>query len=57
MKTYAAFYKGKRIEIEAETQFKAQTKAAEVFKAKKSWQVNVAVMKIGNKEVTHTAVD
>ena len=57
MNTYAAFYKGKRIEVEAETQYKAQTKAAEIFKAKKSWQVNVAVMKIGNKEVIHIAVD
>lgn len=41
MNTYAAFYKGKQIEVKAETSFAAQKAAALLFKAKKSYDVTV----------------
>ena len=41
MRTYHAFYKGKKIELEAASQYEAQVKAAGIFKAKKSWDVAV----------------
>ena len=57
MNTYHAFYKGKKIEVQAETAYKAQLKAAEVFKAKKSYQVNVVLVAKAGEQVTHIAVD
>ena len=41
MNGYKAFYKGKSIEVYAETSFKAQELAAQKFKAKKSYEVTV----------------
>ena len=41
MNGYKAFYKGKSIEVYAETSYKAQELAAKQFKAKKSWEVTV----------------
>lgn len=38
---YIAFYKGKQIEVRAETSHAAQQIAAEQFKAKKAWEVSV----------------
>lgn len=53
MNGYKAFYRGKSIEVEAETSFAAQTKAAEQFKAKKSWEVTVVLCEKEGKQVTH----
>ena len=44
MSKYAAFYKNKEMEVEAETSFEAQRKAASVFKAKKAWEVTVMLL-------------
>lgn len=44
MNTYIAFYKSKRIEVNAETSFQAQTEAAKQFKAKKQHEVMVALV-------------
>jgi hypothetical protein len=39
MNGYIAFYKGKQVEVYAEDMFKAQEKAAVLFKAKKRYEV------------------
>ena len=53
---YIAIYKGKQIEVYAETSYKAQLKAAEVFKAKKSYEVTVMLCeRPDSSEVIHTA--
>lgn len=41
MAKYEAFYKGKRITVEAGSSYGAQKKAAEIFKAKHSFEVTV----------------
>lgn len=43
MSNYEAFYRGKRISVQAETSYKAQLKAATIFKAKKSYEVTVVL--------------
>ena len=55
MNGYVAFYKGKRIEILAETSYAAQLLAAKEFKAKKSYEVNVALAEINGNQVTCVA--
>lgn len=58
MNTYNAYYKGKEIEVKAETSFKAQTKAAELFKAKKSYQVTIVLAELANGEaVTYNGTE
>jgi hypothetical protein len=57
MNTYHAFYKGKKIEIEAVSMYKAQIIAAVKFNAKKSWQVAVVLFAIDGKEVTHVMTE
>jgi hypothetical protein len=46
---YVAFYKGKRIEVTAESSYSAQQKAATILKARKRWDVHVMLA-----DVTHT---
>ena len=43
MNGYKAFYRGKSIEVYADTSFEAQEKAAAAFKARKSWEVTVVL--------------
>ena len=52
---YIAFYKGKRIEVYANTSYEAQQKAAALFKAKKSYEVSVMLAEKDGQAVTHTA--
>ncbi len=47
MNGYKAFFKGKEIEVYAETSFAAQRKAAEQFKAKKAYEVTVMLCETG----------
>jgi hypothetical protein len=54
MNTYIAFFKGQRIEIEAESQYQAQQKAAQRFKARKSYEVTTILAQIDGKTVTHS---
>lgn len=59
MNTYEAFYKGKRITVQANTSYGAQEGAAKVFKAKKSYDVTVVLVEKGTGssdavEVVHT---
>lgn len=53
MNGYIAIYKGKQIEVYADSSYKAQLKAAEILKVKKSYQVNVYLCEIDGKEVIH----
>jgi hypothetical protein len=54
MNTYHAFYNGKEIELQADSSYQAQQKAAGIFKAKKSYQVTVVLMALeDNKEIVH----
>ncbi len=43
MNGYICFYKNKKIEVWAETSYKAQLEAAKQFKAKKSFDVVVCL--------------
>jgi hypothetical protein len=43
MNTYVAFYRGQKITIQAETSYKAQLAAANIFRAKKSYDVTVVL--------------
>jgi hypothetical protein len=54
MNTYHAFYNGKEIELQADSIYQAQQKAAITFKAKKSYQVTVVLVALeDNKEIVH----
>jgi len=55
MNTYHAFYKGKKIELTAETSYKAQQAAAVQFKAKKTYDVTVVLVAVGEREIVHIA--
>ena len=48
---YIAIYKGKQIEVYAESSYKAQLEAAKQFKAKKSYDVSVYICEKDGKEV------
>jgi hypothetical protein len=55
MNGYVCFYKGKRLEVYAETTLKAQKEAAKQFKAKKHYDITVMLAEKDGKEVVHTA--
>jgi hypothetical protein len=55
MNGYVAFYKGRRLEVYAPTSYDAQLKAAALFKAKKSYEVNVVLCTVNGRDVIHTA--
>jgi hypothetical protein len=50
---YIAFYKGRKIEVYANSSYEAQKIAAEKFKAKKSYEVHVHLAEKDGKEVIH----
>ncbi len=54
MNGYIAFYRGKKIEVHAETSYKAQQLAAQQFKAKKSYEVTVVLAEKQGELVTHS---
>lgn len=43
MRTYVAFYKGRQIQVVADSSYKAQLQASALFKAKKSYEVTVVL--------------
>jgi len=54
MNGYIAMYKGKQIEIQAESSWDAQVKASKEFNARKSYEVSVFLCEKDGKEVfTH----
>jgi hypothetical protein len=52
---YIAFYKGKRIEVYADTMYRAQQTAAKYFKAKKEYEVNVTLAEVDGKPYIQSA--
>lgn len=55
MNGYKAFYRGKSIEVYAATSLEAQTKAAAIFKARKSYEVTVVICeRADGSQVTHS---
>lgn len=50
---YIAFYKEKKIEIFAETSYKAQLEAARLLNVKKSYEVTVVLAEKNGKAVIH----
>ena len=55
MNGYKALYKGKWLEVCANSSYEAQKKAAELFKAKKSYEVSVFLCeRADGSQVTHT---
>lgn len=59
MNGYICFYKGKQIEVHAETTYAAQVKAAEVLRVtpKNRYQITVVLAEKGGEQVTHVPVD
>ena len=51
---YKAFFKGKTLDVYAATSYEAQKKAAELFKAKKSYEVDVILCEKAGEQITHT---
>ena len=54
MNGYVAFYKGKRIEVQAPTSYDAQCEAAAIFRARLTRDVTVGLAKKDGEQVTHT---
>jgi hypothetical protein len=54
MNGYICMYRGKRIDVEADTSLRAQEIAAKAFKTKKSYEVDVYLAEIDGKPVTQT---
>ena len=54
MNGYKAFYKGKSIEVYANTSYEAQQVASKQFKAKKSYDVTIVLCELNSKQVIHT---
>jgi len=57
MNGYIAFYKGRRIEVTAETSYQAQQIAAAKFRAKHSYDVTVVLAEKDGKPVTHVPTE
>ena len=53
MNGYIAFYRGKQIEVFANSSYEAQTKAASIFKVKKSYEVTVVLAEKQGQQVIH----
>jgi hypothetical protein len=55
MNGYRAFYKGKSIEVYADTSLGAQKIAAAQFKAKRTWEVTVVLCEVAGEPVVQVA--
>ena len=42
-RTYQAYYRGRTIQLQAQSSYQAQIRAAEIFGARKSYQVSVVL--------------
>ena len=52
-----AFWRGKTVEVTAATSFEAQRKAAELFKARKAYEVTVMLCEVDGVNVTHSGAE
>ena len=50
MNGYKAFYRGKTLDIYADTLYNAQVKAAKEFKAKKTYEVTVMLCEVNGEQ-------
>jgi hypothetical protein len=57
MNTYEWFYRGKKGQVNAETSYEAQQKAAKELKAKKAYDVAVVLVEKDGAEVKHTGAE
>lgn len=60
MNGYIAIWKGQRIEVQAETSYAAQRKAADRFGKRaqlRPWEVTIVLAEKDGQTVTHLAVD
>ena len=55
MNGYKALYKGKWIEVYANSSYEAQKKASLIFKAKKRYDITVILCEKQGEQVTHIA--
>lgn len=55
MNGYIALYKGRQVEVYAETSYKAQLEAARILKAKHTYEVDVILAEKNGQQVTHVA--
>lgn len=53
MNGYKAFYKGKELEVYANSSYEAQKLAASQFKAKKYYDVIIVLCELSGSQVTH----
>lgn len=53
MNGYICFYKGRRVEVYADSSYAAQQKAAVLFKAKRIWDVTVLLAEHEGDAVVH----
>lgn len=54
MNGYICFYRGRQIEVTADTSLQAQTKAAVQFKARKAYEVTVMLAERDGQQVSHS---
>jgi hypothetical protein len=54
MNGYICFYRGRKIEVTADTSLQAQTKAAAQFKARKAYEVTVMLAECDRQQVSHS---
>ena len=57
MNGYVCFYKGKRVEVYADSSYAAQQKAAALLKAKRSYEVTVVLAEKNGEMVVHSTVE
>lgn len=57
MNTYHAFYRGKKLELKAETTYKAQQEAVKLFKAKKAFEITIMLVAKGEEPYTHSTTE
>lgn len=55
MNGYKAFYKGKELDIYANSSYEAQKLAAIQFKAKKAYEITIVLCELSGAQVTHNA--
>lgn len=54
---YVAFYRGKTAQVRADTAYDAQRIAAELFKARKQYEVTVVLAEKDGNQVVHTPAE
>ena len=57
MNGYVAFYRGRRMDVYAESSIAARNKAAAAFKSRKAYEVTVVLAEKEGAPVIHTATE